>query len=73
MCCLLPCVKALRSTPFFLLIIARMKQYNSMCPTTARVLREGRVLVLDAGDLVVGDIVISLLSHSSCRSFLSQI
>ena len=50
-----------------------MKQYNSMCPTTARVLREGRVLVLDAGDLVVGDIVIGLLSHSSYRSFLSQI
>lgn len=38
-----------------------MQQYNSMIPTTARVLRNGRVIVIDAIDLVVGDIVIVLL------------
>ena len=34
-----------------------MKQYNEMLPSTARVLRNGRVFVIDAIDLVVGDIV----------------
>ena len=36
-----------------------------MCPTTARVIRDGRVLILDAADLVVGDIVVfySLYCH----------
>lgn len=49
----------------FVLTIARMKQYNSMCPTTARVIRDGRILILDAADLVVGDIVVfySLYYH----------
>ena len=28
-----------------------------MCPETARVLRDGRMMIVDAADLVVGDIV----------------
>lgn len=39
-----------------------MQQYYRMCPTTARVIRDGRVLVIDAADLVVGDIVVNLQS-----------
>ena len=35
-----------------------MKEYNSMCPSTAKVIRDGKVIVIDAVDLVVGDIVI---------------
>ena len=38
-----------------------MKQYNEMIPTTARVLRNGRVIVIDAIDLVVGDIVLIIV------------
>ena len=34
-----------------------MKQYDKMVPKTARVIRSGRVMVVDAADLVVGDIV----------------
>ena len=32
-----------------------------MIPTTARVLRNGRVIVIDAIDLVVGDIVLIIV------------
>ena len=38
-----------------------MQLYNRMCPETARVMRDGRVMVIDAADLVVGDIVIPVL------------
>ena len=41
--------------------IAKMKQYNEMIPTTACVLRNGRVIVIDAIDLVVGDIVLIIV------------
>ena len=41
--------------------IAKMQLYNRMCPETARVMRDGRVMVIDAADLVVGDIVIPVL------------
>ena len=47
MCCLLPCVKS----------IPKMKEYDRMLPKTARVLRDGRMMVVDAVDLVVGDII----------------
>ena len=45
----------------FVISIAKMKQYNEMIPTTARVLRNGRVIVIDAIDLVVGDIVLIIV------------
>ena len=57
MCCLLPCIKSIRKFACRPLYLARMQQYYKMCPTTARVIRDGRVLVIDAADLVVGDIV----------------
>ncbi|OAO17738.1 hypothetical protein AV274_0528 [Blastocystis sp. ATCC 50177/Nand II] len=47
MCCLLPCVKSL----------PKIQLYNRMCPETARVMRDGRMMVVDAADLVVGDII----------------
>ncbi|CBK22620.2 uncharacterized protein [Blastocystis hominis] len=47
MCCLLPCVKA----------IPKMQEYDKMVPKTARVIRSGRVMIVDAADLVVGDII----------------
>ena len=37
--------------------IAKIQLYNRMCPETARVMRDGRMMVVDAADLVVGDIV----------------
>ena len=37
--------------------LAKMKEYDRMLPKTARVLRDGRMMVVDAVDLVVGDIV----------------
>lgn len=39
--------------------IAKIQLYNRMCPETARVMRDGRMMVVDAADLVVGDIVSS--------------
>ena len=42
-----------------------------MVPTTARVLRNGRVIVIDAIDLVVGDIVIIVLINDY-QIFLKQ-
>ena len=42
-----------------------MQLYNRMCPETARVMRDGRVMVIDAADLVVGDIVIPVLFSNS--------
>ena len=44
--------------------IARIQLYNRMCPEMARVMRDGRMMVVDAADLVVGDIVPAFsLSH----------
>ena len=45
--------------------IAKMQLYNRMCPETARVMRDGRVMVIEAADLVVGDIVIPVLYDHS--------
>ena len=43
---------------------AKIQLYNRMCPETARVMRDGRMMIVDAADLVVGDIVsASSLSH----------
>ena len=39
---------------------AKIQLYNRMCPETARVMRDGRMMVVDAADLVVGDIVFSI-------------
>ena len=39
--------------------IAKIQLYNRMCPETARVMRDGRMMIVDAADLVVGDIVSS--------------
>ena len=36
---------------------AKIQLYNRMCPETARVMRDGRMMIVDAADLVVGDIV----------------
>ena len=66
MCCLLPCVKAIRWYVGGALSLAKMQEYDKMVPKTARVIRSGRVMIVDAADLVVGDIVLLFL-HFYCR------